>query len=470
MDWTEDAGLHQRFKDWREEVELLIDTVLSHIKNADTKMKFVTLWAGKEARTYLNTLEQDQHDSVRTILYSLEEWTKPKSDEIAAFTHLRTINQGKKTLSSYIQEVRRVVDLCNFMCVGDCKDRLIRNSIVAGLSSTKAYQQSISKGSNLTLNECIRICQTEDATCRQVQALRPESTDCTDSTPIHHMNEYPQARPRTNLRGRRGYRGPFRGGRPSHRGSMGGACSQRDYRYSTETTCGYCGSWPHRTGEECKAVGQECHHCGRLGHFSKVCRQRSDYQNSENTAVKHIDMEEQPPDYFQSEYTTPYFFTNEQAKAPIKCLKTTARVHHIQDRHTEHIRPLWVSQSRGEDPHLAILTYATTPLNHSLPSPAELLNSRRYRCILPVRVKQQNLTHKYRNIMQKQKQQQTRYYNRNARDLPSLKTGRPVYVQLVPKTRNWIPVHIIEKLSQRTYKIKAYNGGVYVRNRKFIKP
>ena len=183
MDWTEDAGLHQRFKDWREEVELLIDTVLSHIKNADTKMKFVTLWAGKEARTYLNTLEQDNRDSLKTILDSLEEWTKPKSDEIAAFTHLRALNQGNKTLSSYIQEVRRMVDLCNFSCVGDCKDRLIRNSIVAGLSSTKAYQQCISKGSNLTLNECIRICQTEDATRRQVQALRPESTDCSDSTP-----------------------------------------------------------------------------------------------------------------------------------------------------------------------------------------------------------------------------------------------------------------------------------------------
>ena len=59
----------------------------------------------------------------------------------------------------------------------------------------------------------------------------------------------------------------------------------------------------------------------------------------------------------------------------------------------------------------------------------------------------------------KTKQQQTNYYNRNARDLPSLKTGRPVYVQLVPKTRNWIPGHIIERLSQRTYKIKTYNGG-----------
>ena len=38
----------------------------------------------------------------------------------------------------------------------------------------------------------------------------------------------------------------------------------------------------------------------------------------------------------------------------------------------------------GEDPHLAILSYITTPLNHSLPSPAELLNSRKFRCLLPL--------------------------------------------------------------------------------------
>ena len=40
-----------------------------------------------------------------------------------------------------------------------------------------------------------------------------------------------------------------------------------------------------------------------------------------------------------------------------------------------------------EDPHLAILSYIITPLNHSLPSPAELLNSRKYRCLLPIQTK-----------------------------------------------------------------------------------
>ena len=192
MDWTEDAGLHQQFRDWREETELLLDAVLSHIRNHETKLKYVSPWAGKEARTYLSTVSEDRNDNLKTMLDTLEDWTKPKSDEIAAFTHLRALKQGNKTLSTYIQEVMRMVDLCNFACVGDCKDRLIRNSIVAGLSSTKPYQQCISNGSSLSLSECIKICKTEDATCRQVQALFPKSSDCRHSTSVHKLVQYPQ--------------------------------------------------------------------------------------------------------------------------------------------------------------------------------------------------------------------------------------------------------------------------------------
>ena len=151
--------------------------------------------------------------------------------------------------------------------------------------------------------------------------------------------------------------------------------------------------------------------------------------------------------------------TNAQSNGQAECFVQTIK------------NSLTKAMEGGEDPHLAILTYATTPLNHSLPSPAELLNSRRYRCILPTQIRQQNLTYRYRNIMQKQKQQQTNYYNRNARDLPSLKTGRPVYVQLIPKTRNWIPGHIIKRLNQRTYKTEnMIMEESYTRNRKFIKP
>ena len=121
----------------------------------------------------------------------------------------------------------------------------------------------------------------------------------------------------------------------------------------------------------------------------------------------------------------------------------------------------------GEDLHLAILSYITTPLNHSLPSPAELLKSRNFRCLLPLQIEQQNHTQQYREMMQHQKHQQAKHYNKGAKDLPSLQTGGAIYVQLVPNMRKWIPPIIVEALSTRSYRVKTPRGGVYVRNRKF---
>ena len=106
----------------------------------------------------------------------------------------------------------------------------------------------------------------------------------------------------------------------------------------------------------------------------------------------------------------------------------------------------------GEDPHLAILSNIATPLNHSLPSLAELLNSRNFRCLLPLQTQQQNHIQQYGDMIQQQKYKQARHYNRNARDLPSLKTGNAVYVHLVPNMRNWTPGTVIERVGTRSYK------------------
>ena len=147
MDWTKDAELHKKYTDWRQEVQLIIETILSNVKDAKTNVKYIILWAGKETQTYLSTVEEHQKNSLESLFETLGDWTKPKADETAAFTQLQALNQGNKTLSEFVLEVRRLAELCNLTCNRD-KEKLIRNCIVAGITSTKAYQQCISKASS----------------------------------------------------------------------------------------------------------------------------------------------------------------------------------------------------------------------------------------------------------------------------------------------------------------------------------
>ena len=74
----------------------------------------------------------------------------------------------------------------------------------------------------------------------------------------------------------------------------------------------------------------------------------------------------------------------------------------------------------GEYVDLALLTYMTTPLNHRLPSPAELLNSRKYKTLLPTCIVPTRLQEMYRQIMNQEKQMQAQLYNKNTRVLPRL--------------------------------------------------
>ena len=53
----------------------------------------------------------------------------------------------------------------------------------------------------------------------------------------------------------------------------------------------------------------------------------------------------------------------------------------------------------GEDVDLALLTYKTTPLSHRQPSPAELLNPRKYKTLLSTRIVPTRLQESYRQIM-----------------------------------------------------------------------
>ena len=106
IDWTEDAELHKRYVEWKEEVELELGSSLSNRSNS-VKSNYVLRWAGKQARDYLKSLPESEFKyegaHADAMLATLEKKTKPKSNEIAAFTKLCSLKQGDMPLSEFIR-------------------------------------------------------------------------------------------------------------------------------------------------------------------------------------------------------------------------------------------------------------------------------------------------------------------------------------------------------------------------------
>ena len=73
-------------------------------------------------------------------------------------------------LSEFIWEARRLAELCNYP---NNQEWLIRDTIVSGVYSLRTYQKCID-AKDSSLQDCINICQAEDAIRMQVQECRPE--------------------------------------------------------------------------------------------------------------------------------------------------------------------------------------------------------------------------------------------------------------------------------------------------------
>ena len=121
------------------------------------------------------------------------------------------------------------------------------------------------------------------------------------------------------------------------------------------------------------------------------------------------------------------------------------------------------TMQEGEDVDLVLLTYKTTPLSHRLPSPAELLNSRKYKTLLPTCIVPTRLQESYRQIMDQGKQIQAQLYNRNTRVLPRLKQSQKVVEQLDPDKNIWTLAEIIQcpTYDGRSYSLQTIHRSLY---------
>ena len=124
----------------------------------------------------------------------------------------------------------------------------------------------------------------------------------------------------------------------------------------------------------------------------------------------------------------------------------------------------------GQDQYLALLAIRNTPSQGIGRSPAQRLMNRRTRTLLPTT---DALLHPRTadkdTEMTKIKSEQDRqafYYNRKARNLPSLKEGDNVRMKpFIVGDKEWRKATVKERLDERSYQVETKEGNTYRRNR-----
>ena len=112
-------------------------------------------------------------------------------------------------------------------------------------------------------------------------------------------------------------------------------------------------------------------------------------------------------------------------------------------------RALIKAKQTGRDPNLAMLCLRTTPINHNLPSPAELLNNRISRSNLIAKVSTPRFsdTDHIREELKHRQDMQKMYHDRTVHDLPPLVPGQDVRI-LDNQTGKWKPATIIRRCAE----------------------
>ncbi len=126
----------------------------------------------------------------------------------------------------------------------------------------------------------------------------------------------------------------------------------------------------------------------------------------------------------------------------------------------------------GEDPHIGLLAYRSSPLDNGF-TPAHLLMGRRIQCNLPVDnslLRPKTTPTQVLNKMVLLKERQKCYHDKkaSAESLPPLQNGDAVRVW---HDNNWkMKGDVVDKVAPRSYRVKSDAGSIIRRNRRDLVP
>ena len=265
IDWTTPGDIHKRFKLFKQKCELIFAGPLDKAEEAK-KVRLLLLWIGDKGLEIYNTATWAvDGDSLKItpVMTALEAYTKPQSNQILARYQLRCLKQGDRPLEEFVTDARLLIEDGGYEPAA--KENTLRDTLVFGVASDKVRKDAIALGNALTFKQIYDLAKVEESTKAQMKIISKGE----EKSDLHTIQrEYAYSATKTPPK--QGFKHKTSYGDQNQRGATGGQPRRLQFK---SKGCFRCGN-THDRSASCPAKNSKCRHCGKTGHYARVCMQQ----------------------------------------------------------------------------------------------------------------------------------------------------------------------------------------------------
>ena len=216
----------------------------------------------------LSFANDEERKDIDVVLEKLEVFCVGETNEIyERYQFSKREQESGESIDSYVAALRTLAKTCDY---GTLLNSLIRDRIVVGIRDNGTRKRLLQEA-KLTLNKCIDICRSSEATAAQLQAMGNQE-DLKFVADDKQKSKSPEDR-----------KPPEKAGK-------------------VVISCKFCGKKHVRSKEECPAWGKSCSKCGEKNHFAVKCSKPSKPSNPVKKKKKRRPVHTMQEDSSSEEY------------------------------------------------------------------------------------------------------------------------------------------------------------------------